>query len=220
MRPRRKLNPQPGDRFGKLTIVSEAPRRVLPSGQKPREFICKCDCGNSHSVLLVHLVRGRSKSCGCIVATMKGETKTKLHRKWKSMLERCMPNAIDKHRYFERGIKVCDEWKSDFYAFKKWALENGYKEELQIDRINNGRNYEPSNCRFVTVEQNMNNRDVTYKVNYRNESIPLKELIRKKNLTENHYYAIRSRIKRGWNHTKAVETPLRVGNYFRGHRQL
>ena len=67
-------------------------------------------------------------------------------------------NDNDKY-YGARGIRVCDEWKTGSKLFKEWALANGYKEDLTIDRINVDGNYEPSNCRWITqAEQNRNRR--------------------------------------------------------------
>jgi hypothetical protein len=88
-----------------------------------------------------------------------GDSCTILHKKWRSMKNRC--NNSNEKRYYDyggRGIKVCDEWNDDYIKFKDWALKNGYNEKLQIDRINNNGNYEPSNCRWVTQQQNVFNK--------------------------------------------------------------
>lgn len=86
-------------------------------------------------------------------------THPKLFGTWETMRSRCNNPARDKYKdYGGRGIKVCDEWNNSAEAFCKWALNNGYKEGLQIDRIDNNGNYEPSNCRFVTPKQNSRNR--------------------------------------------------------------
>ena len=80
------------------------------------------------------------------------------------MKQRCY-NKNDMHynEYGSRGIVVCDEWKHDFMNFYNWAIENGYKENLTIDRIDVNGNYEPSNCKWSTTkQQNCNKRNNIY----------------------------------------------------------
>lgn len=210
---RRELNIRPGDRYNYLTVISELPKKVLPSGQKIRMIECVCDCGKHTKVALLHLVRSRIKSCGHISLKLNGESHSLLCKRWKAMIERCLPNAIDSHRYYQRGIRVCDGWLNDYSAFKKWAIENGFREELQIDRIDNNGIYEPSNCRFVTPTENAYNREINYRVTYNNENIPLLKLIRRKGIDKKHLNAIRGRISRGWSIEDAVDTPIKKGNY-------
>jgi len=83
-----------------------------------------------------------------------GLSKTKLHGVWFHMIRRC-ENEKDSgfKTYGKRGIKVCEEWH-DFLKFYEWANNNNYSEGLQLDRIDNDGNYEPSNCRFVTSQAN------------------------------------------------------------------
>ena len=77
---------------------------------------------------------------------------------WMTMRSRCERPNRDKYAdYGARGIRVCDAWQ-DAETFCKWAVENGYSDALQIDRINNNGNYEPSNCRWVSPKQNSRNR--------------------------------------------------------------
>ncbi len=109
----------------------------------------------------------RAKSCGCIPHNYKhGEGHgTRLFTIWTSMKNRCLNNNC--RRYIDwggRGIKVCPEWtdkKSGFINFKNWALSNGYTDNLEINRINNNGNYEPSNCNFITSQENSQNRRST-----------------------------------------------------------
>jgi len=83
-----------------------------------------------------------------------GMSNTRLYRIWKGMRSRCNnPNLPKYNRYGGRGITVCDEWNS-FTSFYRWVQTINYNDELQLDRINNDGNYEPSNCRFVTIKEN------------------------------------------------------------------
>lgn len=205
---------KPGQKFGHLTVIKEAERLVLPSGQINRAFLCKCFCGSEKVVRLLHLANNRIISCGCIAGEKHGATGSHLHNVWRGMRQRCrLDSGINYDRYKGRGIAICNEWDSSFLAFKKWALENGYQEGLQIDRINNDGDYMPSNCRFVLNIQNVNNRSVTFFINYNGEKKAFHDVLRDKGISEKHSPAVRNRIKRGWNHTLAIDTPIRKGNY-------
>lgn len=206
-----RLNIQPGERYGRLTVIDEAPSQRLPSGQINRVMLCGCDCGNTKEVRLVHLVRLKITSCGCI-QPHHGGSGTKLHNCWRGMMNRTSSEKyIDAHRYVDRGIRVCTEWQT-YPVFKKWALSNGYKEGLQIDRRDNDKGYYPENCRFVTNVVNVNNREVTLMVEYEGVMQSLQLILHSKAM-DSHYGAIYSRIKRGWKATKAINTPIRQGNY-------
>ena len=88
-----------------------------------------------------------------------------LYRVWKGMLRRCSPtDREDSRRYYFNGVRVCDEWQW-WPTFAKFCLDNGWTRGLQIDRIDNAKGYEPSNCRFVTAKEQHHNRDLptTYK---------------------------------------------------------
>jgi len=88
-----------------------------------------------------------------------GMTKTKLYNSYRAMKERCYNNNYHHfHRYGGRGIKVCDDWLDDFINFKNWAIENKYKESLTIDRIDKDKNYEPNNCRWITIQEQQENK--------------------------------------------------------------
>lgn len=89
---------------------------------------------------------------------LKGISRTRLYIIWSHMKQRCYNEKDLKYpRYGARGIKVCDEWKDNFMAFREWALKNGYEENLTLDRIDGNKNYEPSNCRWRTYRQQANN---------------------------------------------------------------
>ena len=153
----------PGDKYGRLTVVAELPPRIYPSGSIKRIIQCVCDCGNKKSIQFSSLRSKYTVSCGCLgkekrlkAGTKHGMTGTKLHDIWRSMIDRTTnPNNHAFHRYGGRGIRVCKEWEQfeNFYA----DMFDLHKDGLEIDRINNDGPYAPSNCRWVTHQENMKN---------------------------------------------------------------
>ena len=92
-----------------------------------------------------------------------------------SMIQRCEnPKRQQYSRYGGRGIKVCEEWHN-YENFRKWALENGYKHPLKLDRIDNNGNYEPSNCRWVTNTENCRNKSNNITLVYEGKEKCVKE---------------------------------------------
>lgn len=217
-----RLNIATGQRFNMLTVIKELPINIRPSGQPERIFLCKCDCGNTTKIRLLHLIRDRIKSCGCLTTKSgkpkHGKSGTNLYKIWRGIITRTRPYHPERHLYFDRFIDVCEEWFNDFAEFEKFAIKNGYKYGLQIDRIDNNRGYYPNNCRFVHPIINVNNRNNTVKVIYKNKEYPFMILIRDKNLLP-HFAAIKSRIKRGWSVEDAFDKPIRNGNYKRTRKE-
>lgn len=203
-----RLEVTPGERFGRLTIVKE-----VEQWHKRRSFLCRCDCGNIKVVNLAKLRSGNTQSCGCYQAESRklhtkthGYSKTRIYRIWAGIKERCLnpKNHIFKY-YGGRGISVCDEWL-EFEPFLKWALKNGYKNNLTIERKDFNGNYEPSNCTWIpSSEQNGNTRK-TIRVNHNGQTKSLKEWSR---ILGFNYLAIYKRIYlRGWTVEKAFTTPV------------
>jgi len=149
-----------GQKFGKLTAIK--PIRSSKLGKSI--WLFDCDCGNQKEVFAVNVRNGHTKSCGCIRkihpnGTIHGGVNTRIYNLFATMKARC--NNVNSQAYKDyggRGIKICDEWNT-FVSFRRWALENGYADDLSIDRINNDGDYEPSNCRWATrKEQSRNTR--------------------------------------------------------------
>jgi hypothetical protein len=144
-----------GKRFGKLTVI--AFDHLHESGTT-RYWLCKCDCGNFHIANGSNLRAGEVKSCGCLNASKGGKTGG-LKNIYNHIKQRCKnPNNDHFQWYGLKGIKICQEWENNFDAFKTWAMTNGYKNGLTIDRIDSDGDYMPENCRWVTRKVNSGNR--------------------------------------------------------------
>ena len=98
-----------------------------------------------------------------------------LYNKWGSMKTRCYyPKSKDYKNYGGRGIKICDEWLN-YDNFRNWSISTGYQEGLTIDRIDNDRNYEPSNCKWVTMKEQQRNKRNNRIITYNGKSLTLVE---------------------------------------------
>ena len=136
-----------GRRFGRLTAIKYAGK----SKGKQTLWECWCDCGKTVIVHQQNLNNGHTTSCGCYnseVASERekehGQSRTRLYNIWHDMIYRCYNDNRRSYKdYGGKGIIVCKEWKDDFETFRNWAIKNGYKENLSIDRIDSHKNYCP-----------------------------------------------------------------------------
>ncbi|AIY72807.1 TPA: hypothetical protein ACLQU7_005228 [Bacillus tropicus] len=200
-----------GETINRLTAIQR--QGISSRGAVLWEF--QCACGN-RCVKEGRLVRsGGVKSCGCLVTERAkklnythGFGKTKLYSVYSAMVGRCN-NHKDKSfkNYGGRGIQVTKEWLNDFMAFREWALQNGYKEGLSIDRIDVEKDYSPDNCRWVTRDVQNNNKRNNILISYKGKEQSLKQWCQELNLN---YSAIYTRIKRGnYSPIEALEKPMR-----------
>lgn len=198
-----------GQRFGRLVAIEKISAKGIAT-----KWLCMCDCGKKVSVLTHSLISGNTSSCGCLhreklaennkISKRKhGMTGTRLYRIWGGMKRRCYEIANkDYERYGARGIIICDAWLTDFQFFYEWAMSNGYKDDLSIDRIENDGNYEPSNCKWTTVKIQNNNRRTNHLINFNGKTQNLNQWADELGINR---VSLRGRIsKLGWSIERAL----------------
>lgn len=192
-----------GQKFGKLSVLKRADKNSKSGNAM---WVCLCDCGNEVNVIGSHLRSGHTTSCSCnrISERAKGYAKERLYRTWTGMHRRCYDSNHDRYKWYGgKGISVCDEWH-DYVSFRTWALENGYKDKLTIDRINPKDDYHPKNCQWVDMKIQANNRRNNRILVYNNKEYTATELAEEYGLLQ---HTIFNRLKLGWSVERIVNTP-------------
>ena len=142
-----------------------------------------------------------------------GETHTRLHKIWESMIARC---EYEKHPYFAdyggRGVTVCEEWH-DYLTFRNWAMSNGYSDDLTIDRIKNEDGYNPNNCKWSTIKEQQNNKRNNRRLTWNGETKTVTEWAEVVGISKT---TIKERLNAGWTVEMALTTPVRKRT--RGYR--
>ncbi len=206
-----------GKIFGKLTVLEYAGK----SKYGGRLWLCECECGNKVTVQTAQLNNGQKKDCGCSAKAnfisniiplahkankkYKNHSDSRLYTCWRGMLSRCTNKADEYFKdYGGRGITICQEWRN-FDNFADWAIDNGYTDELTIDRLDVNGNYEPANCRWATAKEQANNKRNTKYFEYKGEQKTLSQLADEYGIK---YRLLRERVvDEGWEIERALTTP-------------
>ena len=201
-----------GVKVGSLTAIRPW---GLNKGRDKR-WLFRCDCGN-YKPAMVYSIGKHTSSCGHCGTHVddfpdhqKGSIYRSLYNSWSGMKRRCYNINNPKYlNYGSRGIEVCDEWRFSYSAFKKWALNNGWKPNLKqadqsLDRIDVNGNYEPDNCRWVDMKTQVRNRRNTRKAIFHGESVSLAELSEKYHISME---TIQSRIEAGKQNDALIVPP-------------
>lgn len=200
-----------GKKFGMLTVLQYSHSNTDSINNKLAYWKCQCDCGNIVDAPSTKLLNRNNPSCGCDNTKRRekhGYSRTKLYGVRKGMIDRCYNHNSSRYSdYGGRGISICDEWinkKDGAKNFCEWALNNGYKHGLSIDRINVNGNYEPNNCRWADSKTQANNTTRNHKLAYKGEVHTLAEW---QDITGISQFCINSRISNGWKIEDALTIP-------------
>lgn len=205
-----------GQKFGRLTVI----KRAGTSKSGKVLWLCECSCEEHNQITTTtsNLVTGNTKSCGCLAKenaskvgkanTVHGDTDSRLYRIFRGMKDRCY-NSKNKDYvwYGGKGIKICEEWKNNYAVFKNWAINNGYKETLTIERKDFDKDYCPENCEWITIDQQQRNKSSNRLITYNGETMILVEWAEKFNIP---YKVLCARINdRGHSFEEAINMPYK-----------
>lgn len=207
-------------RNGQLTAIKPM---FLKNGK--RYWLFKCDCGREIVIRKDNFIYGHTISCGC---KKKETTPLNAKKRWKNhvkvkkqkksyiekdrikriyygMINRCYNKNIPLYKYYGyRNIKVCKEWRESFEYFKKWAISNGYNDNLTIDRIDVNGDYCPENCRWISQKEQARNKRNNVWITYNGEKRLLSDWLKLFNKSSDGYYKRRNKgysdedILNGW----------------------
>lgn len=192
-----------GQKIGRLLVLSYSGT----IGNR-RSWLCRCDCGNEVVRMGSDLRVGDTRSCGCLkrdTQTRHGMYATKEYRTWVGMRQRCSnPKSNFFHRYGGRGISVCEEWASSFECFYR---DMGPCPSLRhsIERIDLDGNYEPSNCRWATNEEQANNTSRSRLLTLNGETRTMRRWADHLGMSD---VTLNTRLARGWSPERAMTEPV------------
>lgn len=183
---------------------------------------CICDCGEQAVVSGRLLRKGVVKSCGCgslaqAVANARASAVRRRGKHWplsrklkelrRNMIARCYdPENKRFANYGGRGVMVCDEWLNDRSAFYDWVIDNGWSESLTIERVDVNGNYEPSNVRFVPMQEQQNNTTRSRVLEWAGRKMTVSEWARDLGVRPQ---ALQHRVDRGWRIERIFTQPFR-----------
>ena len=173
-------------------------------------------------LLSIKTIKDIAKDNNCTIKSIKdfmNKNKIKVNRKkseytkrlctiYDHMRNRCYKENDNSFKYYgKRGIIICDEWLNNRKSFYKWAIQSGYKEHLTLDRIDVNGNYEPSNCRWITMQEQNNNKINNRYLTYKGKTMTFSQWEKQLGFRTG---TLRDRIDRyGYSEKEAIEKPIK-----------
>ncbi len=190
-------------------------------------WLCKCECGAIKNIYGSNLRKGVSKSCGCLRKIINrdrmlihGLSKNRIYEILIGMRSRCYCEDNPSYKnYGGRGIKVYEEWLNNFNSFVFWANNNGYKDNLTIERLDNNGDYCPENCIWIPrSSQNRNKRNNRHMIIF-GERKTVREWSRDSRCAVSHSALSKRIIDYGMDGESAMITPAyhRQGSQYNGN---
>lgn len=209
-------------RFGRLTVIGDAPSKIAASGFEARCARVRCDCGIEKDVRAGDLRNGYANSCGCLQrelvadasktrnATHGGcrrDNRSPEYTVWTGLLQRCHnPNDKNFSRYGGRGISVCARWRGE-NGFPNFIADMGPRPTgLTLERMNNDGPYSPDNCAWATLKRQCNNRRSNRILEARGRAQTVTQWARELGINPS---VIFCRLRSGWAVEAAIFTPKR-----------
>lgn len=182
---------------------------LLPGSPRHYKWLCRCACGGEFEARSARLRLGETKSCrACSLArktkhghARKGGKRHELYNTWAGMISRCEnPNEPGYRYYGARGIAVCKRWRTSFEVFLADMGERPSPEH-SIDRVNVDENYEPTNCRWATKTEQIENKRNRLRITFNGTTQLVSQWAAQTGLP---YQTLQCRLKRGWSPERAL----------------
>ena len=190
-----------GKQFGSITVI----KRVENSKAGKSRWLCRCGCGAEWVVTAGNLkrIKGCKECSKKIKAKKHGDSGTRLYNIYLGMMNRCNNKANYSYSHYgNRGISVCDEWKNDYLVFKQWALANNYDDTKSIERIDVNGNYDPGNCEWIDMRDQVHNRTNSRRYQMNGRTLDVAQWAKEYNIN---YYTLLSRLDKGMDIKAALE---------------
>lgn len=189
-----------GEIHGTMKVV-DAFRKVL-CNKTNIVLKCECvDCGTKKDIIASRINGYNLMKCNHTKIKTRKMNKIKLDVPkrlrycWKNMIHRCYDEYNDQYLYYGgKGIEVCDEWRTSLKTFVEWALNNGYEDDLTIERIDYNKGYFPENCKWIPKEEQTRNTKRNRIYEWKGQKLTVAEIGRIENISQ---FTLYSRLNKG-----------------------